>query len=139
MCTVFLRHHLGRRGCGPERFRHHGEKSTVVDYRIGAVYRFYHLFGIRIQKREQNGLQDLMSLFYFRFIVLIRRGNNLQHTTNNLQIGSLPNYCLTTAIAFLYLSFINSSAWSHRLVVQDVPLFKRDSTSSYRRGHRIVY
>jgi len=48
MCTVFLRHHLGRRRCGPERFRYHGKKSTVVDYRIGAVYRVYHLSDIWI-------------------------------------------------------------------------------------------
>lgn len=59
MCTVFLRHHLGRRGCGPKRFRHNGKKGIVVDYRIGALYRLYHLFDIRIQKREKNWAADI--------------------------------------------------------------------------------
>ena len=59
MCTVFLRHHLGRRGCGPERFRHNGKKGIVVDYRIGALYRIYHLFDIWIQKRQKNRFADI--------------------------------------------------------------------------------
>ena len=59
MCTVFLRHHLGRRGCGPERFRYNGEKGTVVGNLIGALYRIYHLFDIWLQKRQKNRATDL--------------------------------------------------------------------------------
>jgi hypothetical protein len=59
MCTVFLGHDLGRRGCGPKGFRHHGEKGPVVDNRIGAFYRIYHLFDIRVQKRQKNRAADL--------------------------------------------------------------------------------
>ena len=59
MCAVFPGHHLGRRGCGPERFRHHGEEGAVVDNRIRTLHRIYHLFDIWIQKRQKNRIEDL--------------------------------------------------------------------------------
>ena len=53
MCAVFFSHHLGRRGCVPERFRYNGQKGPVVDYRLRALYRVYHLSAVRIPQRQK--------------------------------------------------------------------------------------
>ena len=63
MCTIFSRHDLGRGGCGTERFRYNEKKGVVVGYRIGTLYRLYHLFDIWIQEREKNRLTNLMAPF----------------------------------------------------------------------------
>ena len=59
MYSVFHRHCLGHRRCGPEGFRHHRQKSAVVGYRIGAIYRVYYLSDIRVSQREKISNRNL--------------------------------------------------------------------------------
>ena len=53
MRTVLFSHHLGRCGCGPERFRYNGQKGPVVDYLLRALCRIYRLSAIRISERQK--------------------------------------------------------------------------------------
>ena len=75
MRTVFLRHYLGRGGCGPERFRHDGKKVSVVGYRIGTFYRVYHLFDVWIKKREKNWVTNIAYCIWFGLLLDRGSGN----------------------------------------------------------------
>jgi len=59
MCTVFPGDHLGCGRCRPARFRYGGKKGRLVDYRLGAFHRIYHLPDFWIQKGQKDGAEDI--------------------------------------------------------------------------------
>ena len=59
MRAVLPGYNLGHRGRSPEGFWHHGQKSPLVDHRIGALCRIHYLPDFWYQEGEKDGVDFL--------------------------------------------------------------------------------